>query len=344
MKVIIDCDPGIDDSYALAFACLNEEVEILAITIVHGNTSVENGALNAKLLLDKIYPNKNQPQIYMGSVNPLSKNPNVFYFHHKDGLAGTHETLYKNEIENLKETFLKEKMTVDAPHAANKIIELVNKYPNEITIIALAPLTNLALALRMCHDPVEFTKKIKKLVIMGGNEPKYFSNEPNPNPIANYPEFNFKVDPAAAKIVIDEYQCPISLYTFECCLRSFCVKTEDLIEEFDKYIHKSKRCHFIERIGIIHRKSLASPNIFFCCDLSAMIGLLYGNECNAVYKNLTNCTIEIESTSSGQLDGLLIEGGTMGRSIELCVKMDPNVAYEIFKMYLKKMEKLDEDI
>jgi purine nucleosidase len=75
--------------------------------------------------------------------------------------------MFKTEIGNLKETFLKEKKSNHSPHAANKIVELVNQYPNEITIIALAPLTNLALALKLCHEPEVFTKKIKRLVIMG---------------------------------------------------------------------------------------------------------------------------------------------------------------------------------
>jgi purine nucleosidase len=75
--------------------------------------------------------------------------------------------MFKTEIENLKEKFLKEKKSKHSPHAANKIVELVNQYPNEITIIALAPLTNLALALKLCHEPEKFTKKIKRLVIMG---------------------------------------------------------------------------------------------------------------------------------------------------------------------------------
>jgi inosine-uridine nucleoside N-ribohydrolase len=103
----------------------------------------------------------------LGAEKSLSKELDIFPFFNIDGLGGSHELLFKNEIENLKETFLKEQKSNNLPNAASKIVELVNQYPNEITIIALAPLTNLALALKECPDPEAFTKKIKRLIIMG---------------------------------------------------------------------------------------------------------------------------------------------------------------------------------
>ena len=87
-KVIIDVDPGIDDSYALSVASLNEDIEIMAITVVHGNTSVDNGAINTKIVLDNIFPkHKPQPPIYLGARKPLYKPENKFFFHNQDGLA-----------------------------------------------------------------------------------------------------------------------------------------------------------------------------------------------------------------------------------------------------------------
>ena len=340
MKVIIDCDPGIDDSYALSIASFNEDVEILAITVAHGNVSVDHAAINAKLVLDKVYPNnKPQPPIYIGAVKPIIKKENAFYFHHKDGLAGTHETLFKTEVNNIKETFLKERKS--APHAASKIVELVNNHPNEVTIIALAPLTNLALALKLSHDPVQFTKNIKKLVIMGGNEPKEFSNEPNHDTSTNYPEFNFRTDPTAAKIVLDEYLCPIKIITYDCCLRAFNVETNLLIAEFKKHIQKSKRCYFLERIGILHRLSCAKPLIFYSCDLVAVIGTLHSDECQTVYKKCNNLTIQ---SNNSQLDGLIIEQNESHetKSVELCITMNSTATYEIFKSYLEKFVLTDE--
>jgi inosine-uridine nucleoside N-ribohydrolase len=341
MKVIIDCDPGIDDIYALALACLNEEVEILAITIVHGNTSVENGALNTKLALKKLFPNKKHPPIIFGADLPLSGTIlDLYPFFNNDGIGGVHDTLYKDEVENLKNTFLSKRST-DEPQAASKIIELVDKYPNEITIIALAPLTNLALALRMCHDPVQFTKKIKKLVIMGGNEPAGFSTEPFTDRILNYPEFNFKFDPLAAKIIMDQYLCPITIYTYDCCLRAFDVETNVLIKDFYKYIQSSKRCQFLESIGINHRIKSIIPRVFYCCDLVAMIGMFHENESKAIFKSFKNFTVRVDKS---ELDGLLVQRTEpiVNENIEICVTMDPNASYEIFKKYLEKLKFLEE--
>ena len=143
-------------------ALQQENIDILAITIASGNTSLDNGALNAKLTLDKLFSHKKHSEIFLGAEKSLSKAFDFYPFFNIDGLGGSHQTLFKNEIENLKETFLKEKKSNNSPHAANKIVELVNKYPNEITIIALAPLANLALALKVCDDPDAFTKNIKR--------------------------------------------------------------------------------------------------------------------------------------------------------------------------------------
>lgn len=343
-KLIIDVDSGIDDSYALAIASLNENTEIIAITVVHGNTSVENGAINSKLVLDKIYPkHKEQPPIYIGAVKPLTKSENVFYFHNKDGLAGTHENIYKNEVDQIKETFLKEKITADSEHAAKKIVELVNQYPNEITIIALAPLTNLALALKVSPDQAKFTNNIRKVVIMGGNEPDGFFDAHTHDTSSNYPEFNFRTDPDAAKMVLDCYKCPLTITTFDCCLRSFEVKTDELIQDFEKYIHESKRCRFLERIGIIHRLACKNPLTFYSCDLVAVLGFLHSDECKAVFKKLNNYTIKVENSN---MDGLLVERTeskeSINENIEICTTMNSFYAYNLFKTYLEKMKLLDE--
>jgi inosine-uridine nucleoside N-ribohydrolase len=345
-KVIIDVDPGIDDSYALSVASLNEDIEIMAITVVHGNTSVDNGAINTKIVLDNIFPkHKPQPPIYLGAQKPLYKPENKFFFYNKDGLAGLHETLYKNEADHLKETFLKEKKSNHSPHAANKIVELVNQYPNEITIIALAPLTNLALALKLCHEPEKFTKNIKKILIMGGNEPKDFFNETTHDTSSNYPEFNFRIDSTAAKIVLEEYLCPISIVTFDSSLRAFEIETSILIEEFKKYVHKSKRCNFLQSIGIVHRLACKNPTKFFSCDLAAVLCFLHSNECKAEFKKLSNYTVQSDESN---LDGLLVERNeskekVLNKNIDICTTMDSQINYELFKSYLEKMKKLDEN-
>ncbi len=170
----------------------------------------------------------------------------------------------------------------------------------------------------------------------GGNDPYKVTHD-------NYPEFNFKYDHVAAKIVFDEYLCPITVYTFECCLRSFDIKTNTLIEEFNKYIETSKRCRFLERIAIPHRLASENPHVFVCCDLLAVLGLFHGEECKAVFQKLDNFTIQ---SNGSDLDGLLVKRkdsvDEINSNIEICVTMDSSMTFQIFATYLEKLKQSDE--
>ena len=153
----------------------------------------------------------------------------------------------------------------------------------------------------------------------------------------NYPEFNFEYDSVAAKIVLDTYLCPITIYTYDCCLRSFDVETDALIEEFNNYMKTSKRCHFLERIGIPHRQACLIPRLFFSCDLVTVIGCFHAEECKAVFKKLDNFTF----------DGLLVKRTDnleiINENVELCVTMDSSITFKIFKTYLDKLKLIDEN-
>jgi inosine-uridine nucleoside N-ribohydrolase len=95
-------------------------------------------------------------------------------------------------------------------HAVTALLDLVKKYPGEVTIASLAPLTNLALACRMDDD---FTKHIKGVELMGGNKHgkgNHFISA----------EFNFGADPEAAYVVLNEFDCPISIVSWEFCLEN----------------------------------------------------------------------------------------------------------------------------
>ena len=93
-------------------------------------------------------------------------------------------------------------------HAVTALLNLINESPGEVTIAALGPLTNLALASRMEDD---FSKKIKALELMGGNKHgkgNHFISA----------EFNFGADPEAAFVVLNEFVCPINIISWEFCL------------------------------------------------------------------------------------------------------------------------------
>ncbi len=325
-------------SIGIAFASVCDDTEILALTVVNGNTSLDQCAINAKLIVDKIFAGKTKPPIYIGARHPIAECVSTHDFYYgKDGLTGTTLSDYKVEVDKIKE---EQSQITDRTHAALKILELVEKYPNEVTILALGPLTNLALAVNLSHDPDSFTRKIKKIFIMGGSEPPSFSEYPDSSNEVNYPEFNFRLDAIAAKIVFDRYKCPISVFTFDTCLRSFQMPTVDLQKEFDKYRAKSERCDFLANIGLKHRVTVANPHIFRCCDLLATIGTFYENQCNGVSKRLGKYTIE---TNDKKLDGIfkLDDSADEKRDIELCILMDMEKTVAIFKDHLQKLAKLD---
>jgi purine nucleosidase len=150
MKVILDTDPGIDDALAFILLKAMPEVELKAITVTHGNTSVEKCTTNT-LKLVELLGMQNSP-VAMGADQPLVKALSVAEETHGDTGLG-HAILPQPTIRAIDQ------------NAANLIIEIVNANPGEITILCIGPVTNLALAL--LKDP-SLRKKIKNVVSMAG--------------------------------------------------------------------------------------------------------------------------------------------------------------------------------
>ena len=178
-KIIIDCDPGYDDAVALLLAAGNPSVEVLAITTVAGNQTLEKVTRNA-LRIAKL-AGLNVP-IAAGAARPLLRDQTVVAanIHGESGLDGT--------------TLPEAQYNVDARHAAELIIDIVMKEPAKtVTLVPIGPLTNIALAARLEPKIVE---RVKEVVLMGGG---YHIG--NIKPMA---EFNIENDPEAAHIVFEE--------------------------------------------------------------------------------------------------------------------------------------------
>lgn len=178
-KIIIDTDPGVDDVIALLIAMADKSLlEILGITTVAGNVTVDKTARNACLARD--WANRVDIPVYAGASEPLMRQPiYATDIHGNEGLSGI-------KIEKSNHPLAK-------GHAVNFIIDtLLSAEPNSISIAMLGPQTNMALALKLAP---EIKKSIKEIVLMGG---AYFTCG-NISPVA---EFNIFADPDAAKIVI----------------------------------------------------------------------------------------------------------------------------------------------
>ena len=150
MKVIIDTDPGIDDAMALLFAHYANDIELLGITTVFGNGTIDTVTQNTLTICEQFQINA---PVHQGAGAPLqvAVDPPPAFVHGNDGLGDIDAPKPKGAARNQS--------------AANFIVETILKHPNEITVIGIGRLTNLAIALQQ-HPAI--AQLVKKVVIMGG--------------------------------------------------------------------------------------------------------------------------------------------------------------------------------
>ncbi len=189
-KVIIDCDVGVDDALALILACHSPELEVKAITGVNGNIPLEQVFENIQKVLSLIQP-KHKPLIAKGADKPLKGQ--ALYAHSVHGKSGLGEA--KFDLRKAKKWW-----KVFPGSASELITKTAHEFPQQLTLIAIGPLTNLAIGLK---KDLEGMKKLKEIVIMGGA----VRTKGNVTPHA---EFNIFSDPLAAKIVL-ESGLPVTL-------------------------------------------------------------------------------------------------------------------------------------
>ena len=182
-KIIIDCDPGIDDALALMLALCSPEVEILGITVVCGNVPTEKGAENALKVLQ--WMDRLDIPVYLGEERPLVRNyVDAMDTHGEDGLGESHYpyvTTVRPRAGAVK--FLADSLLTAA---ASK---------EKLSIIALGPLTNLA---RLVQQSPESLDGLDQLVSMGGS----YKSHGNCSPVA---EYNYWCDPHGAKVVYNAF-------------------------------------------------------------------------------------------------------------------------------------------
>jgi purine nucleosidase len=185
IKIIMDVDPGIDDSLALLLAGISNEIDLMAVTVVSGNIEVNQAARNAKFAMHMI--NRNDVLIAKGCKWPLKRNyVDATDTHGKDGIG---------------EIYFPKEEPVDHGDATEVITRLLRQYPHQIIIAALGPLSNLATILMKDPDILPLAKEI---IIMGGS----VNVCGNCSPVA---EYNFWCDPDAAKIFFDAHLQNVTL-------------------------------------------------------------------------------------------------------------------------------------
>ena len=174
-RLVIDTDPGVDDAHALMAAFAHPNAKIDAITTVAGNVPLEQTTANVCTILDVL---EQDVRVYAGCGRPLVGDPlDAANYHGADGLG---ESGYPRSGRR-----------VEDEHAVNALIRMANEAPGELTLVAIGPLTNVALATRL--EPT-LPRKFAQLVVMGGA----IRGMGNITPAA---EFNVYCDPEAAAVV-----------------------------------------------------------------------------------------------------------------------------------------------
>jgi inosine-uridine nucleoside N-ribohydrolase len=174
-KVIIDCDPGIDDAVALCMALFDPRINVAAVTAVAGNVPAEQASRNVQAIIERIDPPR-YPRLGAASDPEYAPGRKASNMHGEDGLGNVGIV-----VSRLHHQHPSEKIICDEVRAA----------PNRVTLLCLGPLTNVARAFQ--RDP-ELPSLIDRIVMMGG----CINGMGNVTPAA---EYNMYFDPDSARTV-----------------------------------------------------------------------------------------------------------------------------------------------
>ena len=199
-RLIVDTDTAGDDVFSLLLALLDPRAQLEAITVCCGNVAFEQELENALYTVEQAGCGGEVP-VYAGCPRPMiAEWVGAEYVHGQDGMG---DSFFPNASRR-----------PEREHAVDELVRRINQSPGELTILAQAPLTNLATA--VVRDPAIATK-VDRLYVMGGGAG-------NITPAA---EYNFYVDPEAAKIVLNA-GFPLTLFTWTLTLSHGVFYDEDL--------------------------------------------------------------------------------------------------------------------
>src|SRR5712691_11966833 len=274
-RVIIDTDPGVDDALALLLAMRSPELKIEGITPVAGNVPLELTLPNALRMVE--IAGRTDIPVAAGAKGPLMRRlVTAAYAHGENGLEGA--------------VFPEPKIKPVAEPAAELIRQIVRKYPGEVTLLPIGPLTNIASALNLDS---ELAGMVRGIVMMGGS-----LSGGNITPAA---EFNVYVDPEAARIVFQS-GIPVTMVGLDVTRRTSL--TDDHVRTLEAAQNPaSQAAAKIGRNAINHNRErgfLVGPNMH---DSLAVAGFL-----DPAILKLQDYYVDVETT------GELTAGETLGYS------------------------------
>jgi len=305
-KVIVDCDVGVDDALALILAFRSPELSVKAVTGVNGNVPLPQVFENIKKVLFLLKPEE-APLIARGAAEPLKGHRiHAFSVHGETGLG-------EARIE------MKERTTWWCDRsvpAEDLILELAHRDPQEITLIATGPLTNVALGVQ---KDLEGMKKLKRVIVMGGAV-RVSGN------VTPHAEFNFYVDPLAARIVF-ESGLPLTLVPLDVTHQVFL--TPSLLEERVIPLGNALSSFVIDAIGYDPEKhEFRRKGVIFLHDpLAVGVAIV-----EALVKTV-KLTLRVEAEDEERLGAL--EEIENGPSLDVCLEVDAKGFLELFLSRLR---------
>lgn len=304
-KIIIDTDPGVDDSMAILFALSSPELDLLGLTAVFGNGQVVQLAQNAIHVLD--VAGRSDIPVAVGAGEPLARayRGRGRMVHGEDGLGNIFLSAPTRRPV--------------ASSAAQFIVETVMRQPGEVTLIAVGPLTNVALAVRL--EP-RLVSAVKQIIIMGGAA----FCPGNASPVAEANIFN---DPEAARIVFAA-GWPLTMVGLDVTTQT--IMTPVYLEELAKT--GNARTDFIGRIVPFylnfHREANGVEGIF-THDPSA---IAYALEPSLFKTRRAPVFVETLGQCAGQTVADLRHQWIKEPAIDICTEVDSVGLLELFKARL----------
>ena len=193
-KIILDTDPGVDDTMAIAYALAHPDIELLGLTTVYGNINIDYTTRNAQYVLDVL--GATSVAVARGASAPSIQTPlpHADFVHGADGLGNVYPGSEPGKAASAPAALRADARhaTIESMDAADFIVQNARQFPGEITLVAVGPLTNIAEAYR--REP-DLPSLVAGLVLMGGTV-----DEPgNVSPVS---EANFLNDPHAADALL----------------------------------------------------------------------------------------------------------------------------------------------
>ena len=242
-RIVLDTDTGVDDALAIILALNSPELIVEAITAVSGNVHVDSCTRNLLMTLE-VMDLSEFPIVAKGESQPLVKPlVTAARVHGSDGLGDVTKRLTPDGLRRYAEPELR----LETASAVDLIIHLAGEYPNELVLVPVGPLTNIAKA--MDKSP-ERMQKIKEIVLMGGAFETYGN-------VTTTAEFNIYVDPDAAQRVL-EFGIPITMVPLDVThrviltgerLKAECGERHDKLSQFLQDVTKTSMAYHRQREG-----------------------------------------------------------------------------------------------